>query len=91
MQLPAIRDFAAEGIDARRYAALGAGWALAVADVAGSTRLAGEGRHREVNFIAGAVVAVLSTVLGSAGAPAACQFGGDGALAAVPPGKRDDA
>ncbi|HYD68692.1 DUF3095 family protein [Azospirillum sp.] len=91
MQLPAIRDFATEGIDARRYAALGADWALAVADVVGSTRLAAEGRHREVNFIAGAVVAVLSSVLGTAQAPAACQFGGDGALAAVPPGKREDA
>lgn len=91
MQLPAIRDFATEGIDARRYAALEPGWALAVADVAGSTRLAAEGRHREVNFIAGAVVAVLSSVLGTAEAPAACQFGGDGALAAVPPGRREDA
>lgn len=89
--LPVIRDFAAEASDPRRYAALGDGWSLAVADVTGSTRLAGQGRHRDVNFVAAGVVAVLSDAVRMDGEPAACQFGGDGAIAAVPPGREDAA
>ncbi|CAO3407212.1 DUF3095 family protein [Azospirillum largimobile] len=85
--LPVIRDFAAEASDPRRYASLGDGWSLAVADVTGSTRLAGRGRHRDVNFVAAGVVAVLSDAVRLEGEPAACQFGGDGAIAAVPPGR----
>ncbi|MBP2313230.1 DUF3095 family protein [Azospirillum soli] len=87
MRLPSIHDFAAEATDPGRYAALGGDWALAVADVVGSTRLAAEGRHRDVNFVAAAVVAVLSEAVREAPDPAACQFGGDGGIAAVPPGR----
>ncbi|MBV5335645.1 DUF3095 family protein, partial [bacterium] len=68
----------------------GAGWAVAVADVVGSTRLAAEGRHRDVNFVAGAAVSVISAVLERAGHRPCCQFGGDGAVAAVPPDRYDE-
>lgn len=91
MRLPAIHDFAAEASDPRRYAALDGGWSLAIADVIGSTRLAGEGRHRDVNFVAAGVVAVLSQAARSGEDPVACQFGGDGAIAAVPPGREEAA
>lgn len=91
LRLPAIHDFAAEASDPRRYAALDDGWSLAIADVIGSTRLAGEGRHRDVNFVAAGVVAVLSQAVRSGDDPVACQFGGDGAIAAVPPGREDAA
>ncbi|WP_448204167.1 DUF3095 family protein [Azospirillum sp. sgz302134] len=87
MRLPSIHDFAAEATDPDRYAALDADWTLAVADVVASTRLASEGRHRDVNFVAAAVVAVLSEAVREGPEPAACQFGGDGAIAAVPPGR----
>lgn len=89
--LPVIRDFAAEASDPRRYAALDGGWSLAVADVTGSTQLAGQGRHRDVNFVAAGVVAVLSGAVRVGQEPVACQFGGDGAIAAVPPGREDAA
>ncbi|QCG96758.1 DUF3095 domain-containing protein [Azospirillum sp. TSA2s] len=89
--LPVIRDFAAEASDPRRYAALDGGWSLAVADVTGSTQLAGQGRHRDVNFVAAGVVAVLSDAVRVGQEQVACQFGGDGAIAAVPPGREDAA
>ncbi|PWC31092.1 DUF3095 family protein [Azospirillum sp. TSO35-2] len=89
--LPVIRDFAAEASDPSRYAALDGDWWLAVADVTGSTRLAGEGRHRDVNFVAAAVVAVLTAAVRRGDEPVACQFGGDGAIAAVPPGRAPEA
>ncbi len=89
--LPVIRDFALEASDPQRYAALDGGWSLAVADVTGSTQLAGQGRHRDVNFVAAGVVAVLSDAVRIGQEPAACQFGGDGAIAAVPPGREDAA
>ncbi len=90
-QLPAIYDFAAEASDPSHYAALGGDWSLAIADVIGSTRLAAEGRHRDVNFVAAAVVAVLSKAVQMGNSPVACQFGGDGAIAAVPPGREGEA
>ncbi|MBL8652957.1 MAG: DUF3095 family protein, partial [Alphaproteobacteria bacterium] len=83
MSLPAIRDFAREGYDPARYQTLGPDWFLAVADVEASTKLAGAGRDRDVNFVAGAAVAVLSTVATKPPDMTACQFGGDGAIAAV--------
>lgn len=86
MSLPAIRDFAQEGYDPARYQTLGPDWFLAVADVEASTKLAGAGRDRDVNFVAGAAVAVLSTVATKPPDMTACQFGGDGAIAAVSPG-----
>jgi len=85
MDLPTIRDFAAEGYDPAHYRRLDGDWWLADADVVGSTKLAAAGRDRDVNFVAGAVVAALKAVAGEDGKPAAVQFGGDGAVAAVPP------
>lgn len=89
--LPSLTDFAVEGADPDHYTPLGPGWCLAVADVVGSTRLAAQGRHRDVNFVAGAAVSVLSAVVEAAGGRPCCQFGGDGATAAIPPGLRDAA
>lgn len=83
--LPSLRDFATQALDCGRYARLGDDWWVAAADVEGSTALAHAGRDREVNFVAGAAVAVLAAVAGTPDHPAACQFGGDGAVAAVPP------
>ena len=91
MRLPSIHDFASEASDPGHYAALGADWSLAVADVVASTRLAAQGRHRDVNFVAAAVVAVLSEAVREPPEPAACQFGGDGAIAAVPTGREEAA
>lgn len=85
MLLPAIRDFAAEAHDPARYGRVPGDWWIAVADVVASTKLAHAGRDRDVNFIAGAVVAVMTQVAGRPEQPAACQFGGDGAVALVPP------
>jgi hypothetical protein len=85
MSLPAIHDFAREGFDPSRYQALGPDWFLAVADVEASTKLAGAGRDRDVNFVAGAAVAVLTSVATQPPDMTACQFGGDGAIAAVSP------
>lgn len=87
MILPTLSDFAAEAFDPDRYALLPGDWAVAVADVISSTKLAAQGRDRDVNFVAGAVVAALSAVCATPDQPAACQFGGDGAVAAVPPAK----
>jgi hypothetical protein len=56
-----------------------------VADVEASTTLAGAGRDRDVNFFAGAAVAVLTRVATKPPDMTACQFGGDGAIAAVSP------
>lgn len=91
MLLPAIRDFAAEAHDPARYGRVAEDWWIAVADVVASTKLANAGRDRDVNFIAGAVVAVLAAVAGRPEQPAACQFGGDGAVALVPPQCREAA
>ena len=94
MGLPSIRDFTVSSHDPAAYAQLPDDWWLAVADVIGSTRLAAAGRDRDVNFVAGAIVAALSHVLNGRaelsgsegqGGAASCQFGGDGAMAAVPP------
>ncbi len=94
MSLPSIRDFTTSSHDPAAYAQLPDDWWLAVADVIGSTRLAAAGRDRDVNFVAGAIVAALSHVLnshqelggqGQLGGASSCQFGGDGAMAAVPP------
>ena len=87
--LSTLTDFTAEGVDPARYTRLGPGWSLAVADVVGSTGLAAQGRHRDVNFVAGAAVSVLSALIEEAGGKPCCQFGGDGATAAIPPGLRD--
>ncbi|WP_151703487.1 DUF3095 family protein [Nitrincola alkalilacustris] len=84
MLLSRISDFEREAGDQSCYQELSDGWSIAVADVIASTQLALAGRDRDVNFIAACVVAVLTEVMSSEEAPAAIQFGGDGAVAAVP-------
>jgi hypothetical protein len=91
MDLPSIQDFSGEVLNPERYARLPTGWSLAVADVVGSTKLAAKGRDRDVNFVAGAAVAGLTGALTREGMSAACQFGGDGAIAAIPPEGRASA
>jgi hypothetical protein len=91
MALPAFRDFVEAARDTAHFARLDGEWSIAVADVVASTQLAAMGRDRDVNFVAAGVVAVLQSVLSGPDSAAACQFGGDGAMAAVPPGLRDTA
>lgn len=89
--LPAIADFSADAFDPGHYARVPGDWWVAVADVVASTKLADEGRDRDVNFVAGAVVASLAATCHRPEQPAACQFGGDGAVALVPPACLDAA
>ena len=102
--LPSVFDFQRDALDPLMYARLGPAWSIAIVDVVGSTELARQGQDREVNFVAGAAVAALTAVLSGVSSPderaacatslrphdpPACQFTGDGALAAVPPGQDD--
>lgn len=88
MDLPILDDFA-DATDPSRYSRLPGDWALGVCDIVGSTKLAGSGRHRDVNFVAAACVAALQAeVAAISPGPVACQFGGDGAIVAVPPQAR---
>ena len=90
VELPLIADFGREGADPAHYARLADDWALGVADIVGSTKLAAAGRDKDVNFVAGAAVAVLSEAVRDESGQVACQFGGDGAIAAVPPARIAD-
>lgn len=88
MDLPILDDFA-DATDPSRYRRLPGDWALGVCDIVGSTKLAASGRHRDVNFVAAACVAALQAeVAAISPGPVACQFGGDGAIVAVPPQAR---
>src|ERR1700689_4367276 len=72
---------AASVLDARNYVPAPADWWLAVSDIRGSTAAVAEGRHADVNFAAAAMIAALTHLCG----PIPYQFGGDGAVALVPP------
>ena len=91
MAIPSIRDFSKQALDPKQYVRLGGDWSVAVADVVSSTSLVAHGRDKEINFIAGAMIAVMTRTMGSADGPCASQFGGDGAVALIPPGKAEDA
>lgn len=85
MDLPILSDFA-DATDPGRYVALPGDWSLGICDIVGSTKLANSGRHRDVNFVAAASIAALQAeITAILPGPVACQFGGDGALVAVPP------
>jgi len=88
MVMPSIRDFSKEAHDPNRYVRLTGDWSVAVADVISSTTLVAQGRDREINFVAGAVVAVMASTMGTPTTPNACQFGGDGAVAVIPPDRQ---
>jgi hypothetical protein len=57
------------------------GWALAVADVAGSTPAIAQGAYKAVNMAGAAVISAVQNALGRQDVP--FVFGGDGALVAV--------
>lgn len=84
-----IVDFEQQALDLSHYQQLPDDWYIAIADVVGSTQLASIGRDKDVNFIAGAAVAVLTPALTTPDELPAIQFGGDGVLAAVPGDKTE--
>lgn len=72
---------AAAVLDHNSYAPAPADWWMAVSDIQGSTQAVAEGRHSEVNFAAAAMIASLVNLCGTI----PYQFGGDGAVALIPP------
>lgn len=82
--LPAFTAFDAV-LDDAQYVAVPGDWALAVADIVGSTAAIRAGRYREVNFAGAAVICAVQNAVGSRALPFA--FGGDGAVLAVAPGE----
>lgn len=72
---------AAGAFDTHLYVPAPEGWYIAVSDIKGSTAVVESGRHSDVNFAAAAMIAALSNLCG----PIPYQFGGDGAVALVPP------
>ena len=67
--------------DSRHYVAVPPEWYLAVSDIKGSTAAVETGQHSDVNFAAAAMIAALNNLCGTI----PYQFGGDGAVALVPP------
>jgi hypothetical protein len=79
-RLPPIRT-AHAAFDEISYARAPQDWLLAFSDIRDSTTAVAAGRHSEVNFAAAAMIAALVNQCGSI----PYQFGGDGAVALVPP------
>lgn len=75
---------AAMAFDAGRYRQAPDDWYIACSDIKGSTAAVESGRHSDVNFAAAAMISALSNLCGAI----PYQFGGDGAVALIPP---DDA
>ncbi len=84
--LPPIRT-PSEVFDPTRYAQAPADWLIAVSDIQGSTAAVQAGNHSDVNFAAAAMIAALNNLCGDI----PYQFGGDGAVALVPPEFADGA
>ena len=63
------------------YAQAPADWLIAVSDIQGSTAAVQAGNHSDVNFAAAAMIAALTNLCGAI----PYQFGGDGAVALIPP------
>ena len=84
--LPALDGFAGV-VDAGNYRPLPDGWALAAADVVGSTEAIAEGRYKAVNMAGAAVIAAIQNAVGRRDLP--FVFGGDGAIVAVEPDEHD--
>ena len=68
--------------DSRNYVEVPTSWYLAVSDIKGSTAAVETGQHSDVNFAAAAMIAALNNLCGGA---IPYQFGGDGAVALIPP------
>ena len=73
--------------DPRFYVPAPADWLLAVSDIQGSTAAVAAGQHSDVNFAAAAMIAALTNLCGRI----PYQFGGDGAVALIPPDFADTA
>ncbi len=79
--IPAFSVF--EGVsDAGNYHPLPDGWALATADIVGSTQAIAGGRYKSVNMAGAAVISAVLNALGTRDLP--FVFGGDGAVVAFP-------
>lgn len=72
---------AGQVFDSRHYVPVPEDWFLAVSDIKGSTAAVAGGQHSDVNFAAAAMIAALTNLCGTI----PYQFGGDGAVALVPP------
>lgn len=80
-------DASANIFDPRHYVRAPGSWCVAVSDIKGSTAAVAEGRHSDINFSAAAMIAALTNFCGSL----PYQFGGDGAVALIPPEYENDA
>lgn len=78
---------AALAFDASRYRQAPDNWYIACSDIKGSTAAVESGRHSDVNFAAAAMISALSNLCGAI----PYQFGGDGAVALIPPDYADAA
>ena len=85
--LPIFAEF--EGVaDAGNYRPLPDNWALATADIVGSTKAIEEGRYKSVNMAGASVISALLNTLARRDLP--FVFGGDGALVAFPGSAREE-
>jgi hypothetical protein len=86
--LPIFAKF--EGVaDAGNYRPLPDSWALATADIVGSTKAIEAGRYKSVNTAGASVISALLNTLARRDLP--FVFGGDGALVAFPGSAREEA
>ncbi len=85
-RLPIFAEF--KGVaDADNYRPLPDNWALATADIVGSTKAIEAGRYKSVNMAGASVISALLNTLGRRDLP--FVFGGDGALVAFPNSLRE--
>jgi hypothetical protein len=80
-RIPVVERFA-DVADRARYVPLPDDWAVAVADVQGSTAAIREGRYKEVNVVGVSTIAAVQNAIRPQ--PALFVFGGDGASMCVP-------
>jgi hypothetical protein len=86
-RLPIFAEF--KGVaDAGNYRPLPDNWALATADIVGSTKAIEAGRYKSVNMAGASVISALLNTLGRRDLP--FVFGGDGALVAFPDSLREE-
>src|SRR5258705_13584468 len=79
--LPVFEEF--EGVaDGDNYRPLPDSWALATADIVGSTKAIASGRYKAVNMAGASVISAILNSVGRRDLP--FVFGGDGAFVAVP-------
>jgi hypothetical protein len=86
--LPVFTEFSGVA-DERSYAPLPDGWVLLAADIVRSRDALAAGNYKTVNMIAAAAVAAVLNASRNTELP--FVFGGDGAMAAVPPQLADEA